>query len=102
MWCVPDAHFATPGRPIGLLRDKRAVLLLTRGGIHSGALARVRDYQEPDLRTLLAFVGIAEVSTVLAEGLEMSAESQELGLAAARTAIASGVAGSAVSNRETV
>jgi len=45
----------TPEGPIGLLRDKRAVLVLTRGGIHSGGLARARDYQEPNLRTLSRF-----------------------------------------------
>ncbi|WMT76411.1 FMN-dependent NADH-azoreductase [Bradyrhizobium sp. Ash2021] len=90
----------TPEGPIGLLRDKRAVLILTRGGVHSTGPARARDYQEPHLRTLLGFVGITEVSTVLAEGLGIGAESRERGLAAARTAIAGGVAGFAVSNRE--
>jgi hypothetical protein len=53
MWCVPDALHA--GGPIGLLRDKRAVLVLTRDGIHSGGPARARDYQEPHLRTLSRF-----------------------------------------------
>lgn len=79
----------TPEGPIGLLRNKRAVLVLTRGGIHSGGPARTRDHQEPHLRTLLAFVGITEVSTILAEGLGMGSESRERGLFAARSAIAS-------------
>jgi FMN-dependent NADH-azoreductase len=70
----------TPEGPIGLLRDKRAVLLLTRGGIRSGGPARVRDYQEPDLCTLLAFVGITEVSTVLAEGLKMRRKARNVAL----------------------
>ena len=70
----------TPEGPIGLLHDKRAVLILTRGGIHSGDPAHLRDHQEPYLRTLLAFVGITEVSTILAEGLRISPESRERGL----------------------
>lgn len=79
----------TPEGPIGLLRGKRAVLLLTRGGIHSGGPARARDHQEPHLRTLLGFIGITDVSTILAEGLGMGPESRERGLAAALSAIAS-------------
>ena len=87
----------TPEGAIGLLRGKRAVLVLTRGGIHSTGPARAHDHQEPHLRTLLAFVGITEVSIVLAEGLAMGDASRERGLATARTAIARWVAVSAVS-----
>lgn len=90
----------TPEGPIGLLRDKRAVLILTRGGIHSAGPARARDFQEPHLRTLLSFVGITDVSVILAEGLGISVESRERGLAAARTAISNWLAGSTVSERE--
>jgi FMN-dependent NADH-azoreductase len=82
----------TPEGPVGLLRDKRAVLVLTRGGIHSTGQARVHDHQEPHLRTLPGFVGITEVLTVLAEGLDISAESRERGLVAARSTIASWLA----------
>ncbi|WP_218002816.1 FMN-dependent NADH-azoreductase [Paraburkholderia oxyphila] len=82
----------TPEGPIGLLSGKRAVLVMTRGGVHSSGPARLRDHQEPHLRTLLAFIGIGNVSVILAEGLGMGAESQQRGLASARSAIGRWVA----------
>lgn len=90
----------TPEGPVGLLRNKRAVLVLTRGGIHNANSARVTDHQEPHLRALLAFIGITDISIVLAEGLSISVESRVRGLATARAAIAGWAAASAAGIRQ--
>ncbi len=63
--------------PVGLLTGKRAVLFVTRGGFYpQGA-----DLQVPYLKQFLGFVGITDVEVVVAEGLAISAESREQGLA---------------------
>jgi FMN-dependent NADH-azoreductase len=67
----------------GLLTGKKAVVFITRGGIHSGAA----DTQTPYLRQFLGFVGIEDVEFVHAEGLAYGAEVREKSLAAARDRI---------------
>lgn len=68
----------TANGPEGLLRGKRAVLILTAGGVH--AHTPVNQMHEGYLRTLLAFIGITEVEVVRAEGLNMGEESRQRGL----------------------
>lgn len=60
--------------PEGLLRDKRAIIVLTRGGLYSEGPAQAMDAQEPHLRTLLSFIGIADVTFVRAERLAFGSE----------------------------
>lgn len=72
----------TENGPQGLLQGKRAVLILTAGGLHSQT--PVNQMHEGYLRTLLAFVGITEVSVVRAEGLSMGDGQRSKGLASAR------------------
>ena len=74
----------TPEGPLGLLKDKRAIVLETRGGVYSIGAAQARDHQEPHLRSMLAFMGISDTHFVLAEGLNISPESRERGLSSAR------------------
>ncbi len=78
----------TPEGPVGLLDGIRAIVVLSRGGMHSAGPARFHDHQEPHLRTMLSFCGIADVTFILAEGMGISPESRADGLAAARQAIA--------------
>lgn len=68
--------------PQGLLQGKRAILILTAGGLHSQT--PVNQMHEGYLRTLLAFIGITEVDVVRAEGLSMGSEQRQRGLARAR------------------
>ena len=78
----------TPEGPLGLLQGKRAWVVETRGGVYSIGAALARDHQEPHLRTMLGFIGISDVRFALAEGLNISPDSRESGLASARAQIA--------------
>jgi FMN-dependent NADH-azoreductase len=67
---------------VGLLAGKKAYLVAARGGVYGDAHAHttyVRDF--------LAFIGIADVECIYAEGLAISPASKEAGLARARQRI---------------
>jgi FMN-dependent NADH-azoreductase len=67
---------------VGLLGGKKAFLVIARGGVYGDAHAHttyVRDF--------LAFIGIADVECIYAEGLAISPVSKETGLARARQRI---------------
>jgi FMN-dependent NADH-azoreductase len=90
-------HVARAGRtfrytaagPEGLLKGKKVVVVTGRGGFYSGeSPARVFDFQEPYLRGILGFLGLSDVTFVHVEGLKVSPEAAEQGIAKARAAIA--------------
>ncbi|WP_340119077.1 NAD(P)H-dependent oxidoreductase [Pelagibius sp. 7325] len=66
----------TEAGPQGLLEGKRAVVVLTRGGLYSEGPAQALDAQEPHLRTLLGFIGITDVTFVRAEKLAFGDEAR--------------------------
>ena len=78
----------TEAGPEGLLTNKRAVVILTRGGIYSEGPTRTMDAQKPHLRTLLSFVGITDIEFVLAEKLAFGPEDREAALNSAKHKIA--------------
>jgi FMN-dependent NADH-azoreductase len=51
--------------PEGLLKNKKAFVTLSRGGVHRNGAT---DSQVPHLRTLLGFLGITDVTFVYSEG----------------------------------
>ncbi len=65
----------------GLLRDKDVYLVSTRGGI----VAEEHDHQIPAVEQLLSLIGISRFHRIIAEGLDLSPESADRGLAAAWT-----------------
>jgi FMN-dependent NADH-azoreductase len=69
--------------PKGLLTGKRAIVVLSRGGFFSDGPAKSMDSQEPHLRTLLWFMGITDVTFILAERLASGAQAQEAALSSA-------------------
>ena len=75
----------TADGPVGLAGGKRVLLALAAGGAHQG---QPTDFVEPYLRQVLGFIGITQVDFVHAEGLNMGAETAQLGLEQARTRIA--------------
>jgi FMN-dependent NADH-azoreductase len=79
----------TPSGPRGLIPDKRVVVITTRGSDYSGPMA-VLDFQEPYLRTLLSFLGVADVTFVSCNG--MDAGNRESALETARHSIAAIIA----------
>ena len=71
--------------PVGLLTGKRAYVFAARGGVYVGTPL---DTQTGYVRDFLRFLGITEVNFVYAEGLAISPQSKEAGLAKAGAEIA--------------
>ncbi len=69
----------TADGPRGLLRDKDVYLVSTRGGV----LPPEDDHQIPAVEQLLGLVGMTCIHRVIAEGLDLSPESADQGLASA-------------------
>jgi FMN-dependent NADH-azoreductase len=55
--------------PEGLLKNKRAILVVSRGGVYSQGPMQQLDFQERYLKSVLGFIGISEVDVVRVEGL---------------------------------
>jgi FMN-dependent NADH-azoreductase len=71
--------------PVGLLTGKKAYVFAARGGLYVGTPL---DTQTSYVRDFLRFVGIGDVEFVYAEGLNLSPQSKEAGLAKAASEIA--------------
>lgn len=63
--------------PEGLFKGKRAVVVVSRGGLYSSGPAQAWDSQEPHLRTMLGFAGITDVTFIRAEKLGYGPEARE-------------------------
>jgi FMN-dependent NADH-azoreductase len=57
--------------PIGLLRGKKVILVLARGGIYSKGPMQAFDFQEPYLRAVFGFIGMDDIRVVRIEGVAM-------------------------------
>ncbi|MBN1868120.1 NAD(P)H-dependent oxidoreductase [Candidatus Sumerlaeota bacterium] len=61
-------NFSPESGYTGLLTDRRAVIVCSRGGEYSSAPElQALDFQKPYLRTVLGFIGIADVQEILVE-----------------------------------
>lgn len=67
----------------GLLKGKRVILVLARGGVYSDGPSKPLDFQEPYLRTVLGFIGLTDIEVVHVEGVAVSAIGPEKALATA-------------------
>jgi FMN-dependent NADH-azoreductase len=75
----------TAAGPVGLLTGKKVYVFAARGGLYAGSAL---DTQTGYVRDFLAFLGMRDVQFVYAEGLAVSPESREAGLAKAAAEIA--------------
>ena len=66
--------------PVGKLTGKKVYVFAARGGLYSGSPL---DTQTSYVRDFLAFLGMTDVEFVYAEGLAISLESKEAGIAKA-------------------
>jgi len=71
--------------PVGQLTGKKVYVFATRGGLYAGTPL---DTQTRYVRDFLAFIGMDDVEFVYAEGLAVSPQSREAGLAKAAAEIA--------------
>lgn len=78
----------TNAGPVGLLENKRALVLEARGGFYSEGPGTALDFQEPFLRYLLSFMGIGDVTFIRAERIGSGGDVAKEALAAAKTSIA--------------
>ena len=69
--------------PEGLLGGKRAILALSSGGIYSAGPAHGMDFLDTYLRGVLGFLGVADITTVRAEGTSMGPDQEAEGMRAA-------------------
>jgi len=76
--------------PEGLLKDKRAIVIESRGGLYSEGPGQALDSQEPHLRTMLGFMGITDVTFVRAEKLGFGPEARAQAIDAAQRVIHDG------------
>jgi len=74
----------TADGPEGLLKGKKVIIALTRGGQYRNTPA---DTQVPYLRTVLSFLGMSDIQLVYAEGLAMGPEAEQQALASAQSQI---------------
>jgi FMN-dependent NADH-azoreductase len=68
----------------GLLKDKKALVITTRGGNYAG---EPLDFQEPYLRAIFDFIGITNITFIHAENLAMGTDERQYAIAAAHKAI---------------
>lgn len=66
--------------PEGLLKNKKVYVAAARGGMHKDAPT---DGQVPYIKTVLAFLGMTDVTIVYSEGMSMGPEAAAKGQAAA-------------------
>jgi FMN-dependent NADH-azoreductase len=74
-------HIIRPGRTFrytvdgaeGLALGKKAILVLASGGVFTDGPWKAWDTEEPYLRLILSFIGIVDVQTVRAEGMNIPA-----------------------------
>jgi len=57
-----------PGRPEGLVKNKKVYLAIASGGVYSDGPMKSYDFAEPYLRSVLGFIGITDVTTFRVEG----------------------------------
>ena len=78
----------TENGPEGLAGNKRVIIASSRGGFYGkDTPAAAMDFQEPYLRAAFAFIGIAEIEFVRAEGIAIGEEQKVAALQAARSSI---------------
>ncbi|KDM91263.1 FMN-dependent NADH-azoreductase [Photobacterium galatheae] len=74
----------TENGPVGLLTNKKVIVVTSRGGMHQG---NPTDTMVPYLKTILGFVGMTDVEFVYAEALNMGDEMASKGLNQAKAQI---------------
>lgn len=61
----------------GLVKNKKMLVVMSRGGEYLSEQMRKFDFQEPYLRTVFAFVGITDITFIIAQPMDMGLEIQQ-------------------------
>jgi FMN-dependent NADH-azoreductase len=60
--------------PEGLLRGKKVYLAVARGGVYSQGAMQALNFQDPYLKAVLAFIGLADIEVIAVEGVAFGPE----------------------------
>lgn len=63
--------------PEGLVKNKKMIVITSRGGDYSTDQMKAYDFQEPYLRTVFGFAGITDITFINAQPMDMGPELQE-------------------------
>jgi len=85
-------HIARAGRtfaysengPQGLVKGKKAILVVARGGVYSDGPMKTLDFQESYVRSVLGFLGIVDVRVVRLEGVAMGEDALKRAITSAK------------------
>jgi FMN-dependent NADH-azoreductase len=55
--------------PEGLIKNKKAYIVIASGGVYSEGMLKGHDFIEPYLKAILNFIGITDITVVRVEGL---------------------------------
>ncbi len=81
-------HYTAQG-PAGLVpAGKKVYLVVSRGGVYSAGPFAAYEHQDTYLKHILGFLGLTDVSTVQAEGMNLGPEMAAKGAAEAEAAVA--------------
>jgi FMN-dependent NADH-azoreductase len=89
-------HVARAGRtfkygangPEGLVSGKKVYVFVASGGVYSEGPAAAYDHVTTYLRSVLGFLGMTDVTFIVAEGVAMGEEAVAAAIAKSRTSIA--------------
>jgi FMN-dependent NADH-azoreductase len=81
-------RYTPEGRSEGLVAGKRVFILASRGGIYGVEPMAAFNFQDTYLRSVLGFLGLADVTVIAAERQKMGPVEQEAGLAQAYNQVA--------------
>lgn len=76
-------RYTAEGKPEGLLKGKKAVVIQSRAGYYGEGGTPAMDGQEPHLRAMLGFIGLDEVAWIRADRLAFGPEAAAASIAAA-------------------
>ena len=85
---IPGTTFKPgPNGPEGLAGDKRVILAIARGAYYGEeSIFKAAEHAESLLRTAIGFLGVKNIETVIAEGLNVP-DTREKAIASAREAV---------------
>jgi FMN-dependent NADH-azoreductase len=63
--------------PEGLVKNKKMIVITSRGGDYSTGQMKAYDFEEPYLRTAFGFTGISDITFISAQPMDMGPELRE-------------------------
>jgi len=79
-------RYTEAGTVEGLAKNKKMIVISSRGGEYASQEMRSFDFQEPYLKAIFGFVGIKDISFIKAEPMDMDPEVREEKLEEAKAA----------------